>query len=32
MGKAQEFAALVRHVVENAYLNAMTLDIDCGMR
>ncbi|MBP0591509.1 SDR family NAD(P)-dependent oxidoreductase [Paraburkholderia sp. LEh10] len=32
MGKADEFAALVRHVIENAYLNAMTLDIDCGMR
>jgi NAD(P)-dependent dehydrogenase (short-subunit alcohol dehydrogenase family) len=32
MGKAEEFAGLVRHVVENAYLNAMTIDIDCGMR
>ncbi|ACD19474.1 SDR family NAD(P)-dependent oxidoreductase [Paraburkholderia phytofirmans] len=32
MGKAEEFAGLVRHIVENAYLNAMTIDIDCGMR
>jgi NAD(P)-dependent dehydrogenase (short-subunit alcohol dehydrogenase family) len=32
MGKASEFAALVRHVIENAYLNATTLDIDCGTR
>ncbi|WP_213307256.1 SDR family NAD(P)-dependent oxidoreductase [Paraburkholderia sacchari] len=32
MGKAPEFAALVQHVIENAYLNAMTLDIDCGTR
>lgn len=32
MGKAEEFAGLVRHVVENAYLNAQTLDIDCGTR
>lgn len=32
MGKAAEFAGLVRHIVENAYLNAMTIDIDCGMR
>ncbi|CAN7489977.1 SDR family NAD(P)-dependent oxidoreductase [Pseudomonas umsongensis] len=32
MGQPQEFAALVRHVVENAYLNALTLDIQCGTR
>ena len=32
MGRPEEFAALVRHIVENAYLNALTLDIDCGMR
>jgi NAD(P)-dependent dehydrogenase (short-subunit alcohol dehydrogenase family) len=32
MGKPQEFAGLVRHIIENAYLNAMTIDIDCGMR
>ena len=32
MGKADEFAALVRHVIENAYLNALTLDIQCGVR
>jgi NAD(P)-dependent dehydrogenase (short-subunit alcohol dehydrogenase family) len=32
MGRADEFAALVQHIVENSYLNAMTLDIDCGMR
>ncbi len=32
MGNADEFAALVRHVIENAYLNAMTIDIDCGTR
>jgi NAD(P)-dependent dehydrogenase (short-subunit alcohol dehydrogenase family) len=32
MGKPEEFAGLVRHIVENAYLNAMTIDIDCGMR
>jgi len=32
MGQPQEFAALVRHAVENPYLNALTLDIQCGMR
>ena len=32
MGQAQEFSALVRHVVENAYLNATTLNIDGGAR
>jgi NAD(P)-dependent dehydrogenase (short-subunit alcohol dehydrogenase family) len=32
MGMPDEFAALVQHIVENAYLNALTIDIDCGMR
>lgn len=32
MGKPEEFAGLVRHIVENAYLNAVTIDIDCGTR
>lgn len=32
MGQAVEFAALVRHIAENAYLNATTLDIECGTR
>jgi NAD(P)-dependent dehydrogenase (short-subunit alcohol dehydrogenase family) len=32
MGKPAEFAALVQHLVENAYMNALTVDIDCGMR
>lgn len=32
MGKPQEFAALVQHIVENAYINAQTFDIHCGMR
>ena len=32
MGQAPEFSALVRHVVENAYLNATTLSIDGGAR
>lgn len=32
MGRPEEFAALVQHVVENPYLNALTLDIQCGMR
>ncbi len=32
MGQASEFSALVRHVVENAYLNATTLSIDGGAR
>lgn len=32
MGRPEEFAALVRHVAENAYLNALTLDIQCGTR
>lgn len=32
MGEPSEFAGLVRHVVENAYLNATTIDIDGGGR
>ena len=32
MGQAGEFGALVRHLVENAYMNALTVDIDCGTR
>ncbi len=32
MGRASEFAALVGHVIGNAYLNATTFDIDCGTR
>nr|WP_294973303.1 SDR family NAD(P)-dependent oxidoreductase [uncultured Pseudomonas sp.] len=32
MGRPEEFAALVRHVAENSYLNALTLDIQCGTR
>ncbi len=32
MGRAEEFAGLVRHIAENGYLNAVTLDIHCGMK
>jgi NAD(P)-dependent dehydrogenase (short-subunit alcohol dehydrogenase family) len=32
MGKAHEFGELVRHLAENAYMNALTVDIDCGTR
>lgn len=32
MGKPEEFAGLVQHIVENAYLNATTFDIECGTR
>jgi len=32
MGKAAEFAALIQHLIENAYMNALNVDIDCGMR
>lgn len=32
MGDPTEFAALVRHIVENPYLNATTLSIDGGVR
>lgn len=31
-GRPEEFARLVRHVIENEYLNATTLDIDAGTR
>lgn len=32
MGRPPEFAGLVRHIVENQYLNATTIDIDGGGR
>lgn len=32
MGQPREFAGLVRHIVENSYLNATTLDLDAGAR
>jgi len=32
MGQPAEFAGLVRHIVENPYLNASNIDIDCGTR
>ncbi|MDW5444200.1 SDR family NAD(P)-dependent oxidoreductase [Polaromonas sp. SM01] len=32
MGQAPEFGSLVRHIVENAYLNATTLSLDAGVR
>ena len=32
MGQPEEFAALVRHIAENAYLNATTISIDAGAR
>lgn len=32
MGQADEFAALVRHIAENPYLNATTISIDAGAR
>lgn len=32
MGQPPEFAGLVRHIVENPYLNATTIDIDGGGR
>lgn len=31
-GRPEEFAALARHIVENAYLNAVTIRLDGGMR
>jgi NAD(P)-dependent dehydrogenase (short-subunit alcohol dehydrogenase family) len=31
-GRPQEFARMVRHVVENEYINATMLDIDAGVR
>ena len=32
MGQAEEFAKLVRHIVENPYLNATTIALDGGAR
>jgi NAD(P)-dependent dehydrogenase (short-subunit alcohol dehydrogenase family) len=32
MGRGREFAALARHIVENGYLNATTIDLDAGAR
>lgn len=32
MGRPPEFAGLVRHVIENSYLNATTISIDGGIR
>ncbi|MGB3864774.1 MAG: SDR family NAD(P)-dependent oxidoreductase [Xanthobacteraceae bacterium] len=32
MGQPEEFASLVRHIAENAYLNATTIAIDAGAR
>ena len=32
MGRAEEFAALVRTIVENAYFNATTISLDAGAR
>jgi len=32
MGQATEFAALVRHIAENQYLNATTIPLDAGAR
>ena len=32
MGDPSEFAKLAHHIVENAYLNATTLDLDAGAR
>lgn len=32
LGRPEEFAMLVRHIVENPYLNATTLSIDAGIR
>lgn len=32
MGKAGEFAGLVRNIVENAYFNATTISLDAGAR
>ena len=31
-GRPEEFGRLVRHIVENEYLNATTLDLDAGTR
>ena len=32
MGRPDEFAALVRHIAENSYLNATTINLDAGAR
>lgn len=32
MGQSDEFASLVKHIAENAYLNATTISIDAGAR
>lgn len=32
MGQPDEFAGLVRHIAENAYLNATTISLDAGAR
>ncbi len=32
MGSPEEFGRLVRHIVENDYLNATTIDLDAGTR
>jgi NAD(P)-dependent dehydrogenase (short-subunit alcohol dehydrogenase family) len=32
IGRPEEFGRLVRHIVENEYINATTLDIDAGTR
>jgi hypothetical protein len=32
MGRADEFAAMVQSIVENAYLNATTICVDGGSR
>jgi NAD(P)-dependent dehydrogenase (short-subunit alcohol dehydrogenase family) len=32
MGRPEEFAKLIRHVIENAYLNATTISLDAGAR
>ena len=32
MGRPDEFAGLVKHIAENAYLNATTISIDAGAR
>ncbi len=32
MGQPLEFASLVRHVIENAYMNATTISLDAGTR
>lgn len=32
MGRPEEFASLVRHIAENSYLNATTIDLDAGAR